>query len=118
MGSSRGTSWRAAIGRRVRELRQKHGWTQQELAFHAKMAASFISGIEKGVRAASIDSLEKLAAGLRVTLPELVADDALRLGREVERLLDQVPPRSRAAVLRAVREVVALAVSMGKSADH
>jgi len=61
------TDHRFDIGKKVRRERLKHGWTQEELAEKTEMSASFIGQIERGVKAVSIDTLERLSRvfGLR-----------------------------------------------------
>lgn len=55
------TDHRFDIGRKVRQERLKHGWTQEELAEKTEMSASFIGQIERGVKVVSIDTLERLS---------------------------------------------------------
>ena len=61
----------AALGRRIRELRQTRGWSQERLAEHATLDRSYIAGIEVGVRNPSLKALDKLATALSVKLSEL-----------------------------------------------
>ncbi|HDZ3741738.1 TPA: helix-turn-helix transcriptional regulator, partial [Vibrio cholerae] len=44
----------------VRELRKKKGLSQEELAERADLDRTYISGIERGVRNITLDSLELL----------------------------------------------------------
>ena len=60
-----------ALGRRVRELRDAKGWSQERLAEEAEMDRSYIAGIEVGARNPSLKALERLAGGLRVPLRDL-----------------------------------------------
>jgi transcriptional regulator with XRE-family HTH domain len=61
------------FGRRLRELRDKRGWTQEELSERAKVPAAMISHFETGVRGApSADNLVKLANALEVTIDYLL----------------------------------------------
>ena len=61
----------AALGRRVRALRDAKGWSQERLAEQAEMDRSYIAGIEVGARNPSVKALERLATALSVRLPEL-----------------------------------------------
>lgn len=52
---------------RLRELRQRRGWSQAELGRRAGVAASTINRAERGeTRTLSLGNLEKLARALRV----------------------------------------------------
>ena len=53
-----------AFGATIRRLRLEKGLTQRELAKRAGLDVSYISGIERGCRNASLKSLETLAKGL------------------------------------------------------
>ena len=61
------------LGLRVQQLRQAKGWSQDEFAHRANLHRTYVSGVERGIRNPTISVLEKLAAGLEITLCELVA---------------------------------------------
>ena len=61
----------AALGRRVRALRDAKGWSQERLAEQADLDRSYIAGIEVGARNPSVKALERLATALSVRLSEL-----------------------------------------------
>jgi len=77
-----------------------------QVAERTTMGASYIGALERGERAATVDTLVSLASALETTLGELVAAEELHLSREVEALLKDVPDRSRLPMLRVVRETV------------
>ncbi|MFF2889641.1 helix-turn-helix domain-containing protein [Paenibacillus sp. NPDC057967] len=54
------------IGNRIRTIRKQRGLTQEELAEKADMMYQYISGVERGARNISIDSLEKILMALEV----------------------------------------------------
>lgn len=54
------------IGNRIRTIRKQRGLTQEELAEKADMMYQYISGVERGSRNISIDSLEKILIALDV----------------------------------------------------
>jgi transcriptional regulator with XRE-family HTH domain len=45
---------RAIFGRNVRRCRQQKNWTQEELAFEAKIDLTYLGGIERGKRNPSL----------------------------------------------------------------
>jgi len=52
--------FRTAAGRIIRRERLKMGWSQEELAEKADLHPSFVGQIERGLRAASFKTLERL----------------------------------------------------------
>lgn len=56
---------------RLKELREKKGWSQQDLAQHADISLSTISMIERGERAPSFAMACSLADALGVSLESL-----------------------------------------------
>lgn len=59
-----------AVGKRVKELRNKIGISQEELADTAQLDRTYITSVECGKRNISIVNVEKLANALNVTLKE------------------------------------------------
>lgn len=74
---------RAALGQRVRELRQRLRLSQEQLAERADLHWTYISGIERGQRNPGLNILARLARALKVSLPTLVTD--LRFHGKIER---------------------------------
>ncbi|MGO4157058.1 helix-turn-helix domain-containing protein [Cupriavidus sp. YAF13] len=64
------------LGATVRQLREAHAWSQEELAEHAGMNRSYIGEIERGSAIASIVTVEKLAAALGVPISWLLGSGA------------------------------------------
>jgi len=62
---------RLAFGRRIRELRLDRELSQEELAERAGLHWTYVSGVERGQRAPSLDVVGRFANGLGVTLAEL-----------------------------------------------
>lgn len=61
-----------SFGKKVRALRAARDLSQEELAEHANLDRTYISGIERGKRNVSIVNLYKIANALRVTASELL----------------------------------------------
>jgi transcriptional regulator with XRE-family HTH domain len=62
---------RARFGRRVRELRLASGLSQEELAHRAGLHYTYVGGIERGERNLGLMNVERVAAGLGISLAEL-----------------------------------------------
>lgn len=58
------------VGKRVKELRNKLGVSQEELADMSGLDRTYITSVECGKRNISIVNIEKLAKALKVTLSE------------------------------------------------
>lgn len=59
------------FGAAIRNLRNRRGISQDELARRARLQRTYISDIERGVRNTSLRSIKKLADALNVSLQML-----------------------------------------------
>jgi transcriptional regulator with XRE-family HTH domain len=77
-----------ALGERVQTLRIDRGLTLRELADRSDVSVSMLSSVERGEKAPTVVVLDRVAAGLDVSLASLVAaDEAARI--IVRRAADQ-----------------------------
>lgn len=101
------------IGSRLRGAREALGLSQEEVAARAGLNTSYLSQIERGRKAPSLDVLVRLATAVNYTLAELFAeheDSTAALDeREAERLLGAVPDERRPALLALIRAAADLA---------
>ena len=58
------------VGKRIKELRNNLGLSQEKLALKAGIDRTYLAGIENGKRNATLISLEKIVNALEVTLSE------------------------------------------------
>jgi transcriptional regulator with XRE-family HTH domain len=63
-----------ALGERVRLRRVGRGWSQSRLATAAGLSRVFLSAVERGLHAANVVRLHRLASALDVPLAELLAE--------------------------------------------
>ena len=61
-----------ALGKKIRSLRQAHGWTQENLAEYADLHVSYIVLLENGSNRATIETLDKLAKAFGISISDLV----------------------------------------------
>ena len=61
---------KAKVGKRIKELRNKLGISQEELAFRSEIHRTYIASLEVGKRNISIETLEKVVNALEVSLSE------------------------------------------------
>lgn len=65
---------REEIGRRIKRLRQSQDLTVQSLASRSKVSAGYISEVERGLAAVSVDKLMQIAAGLGIEIDTLLGE--------------------------------------------
>ena len=58
------------VGKRIKELRNKLGISQEELAFRSEIHRTYIASLEVGKRNVSIETLEKVVNALEVSMSE------------------------------------------------
>lgn len=63
---AKATKLRVLFGRRVRELRRRRGLSLEALGERAKIDDKYLQCLETAKQAATVDTIEKLAAGLGV----------------------------------------------------
>jgi transcriptional regulator with XRE-family HTH domain len=62
---------RIRFGRAIRRLREAQGINQEEAAERCGLHRTYYSGIERGVRNVSLVNIERVAKGLKTSLPDL-----------------------------------------------
>ncbi len=62
---------KSALGARIRSLRHKLGYTQEQFAEAVGVAPRHVSRIENGVNSPSVETLAKIAEILQVNIKEL-----------------------------------------------
>lgn len=65
-------SARALLALNVVRLRNRRGWSQEELAFEAGLHRTFIAHVERQARNISIDNVERIADALGVPIATLL----------------------------------------------
>ena len=59
------------LGKRIRELRQQTGLSQEKFALKIGMDRTYFASVETGKRKIAILNIKKIADGLSITLSEL-----------------------------------------------
>lgn len=65
---------RRRVGLNVKRFRQEKSWSQEGLAFEAKLHRTYISGVERGVRNPTVTVLESIAFALGVPSSSLLSE--------------------------------------------
>lgn len=103
----------AAIGLRIRELRQGRGMTLQVLAATTDLSPSMLSLVERGRASPSIGSLVVIASALGVTMSDLIVCEPTSDEKLVVRASDQrAVETAQNVVRRLLREDRARGVSV------
>lgn len=68
------TTLRKKFGQRIATLRRTAGVSQEDLADRCGLARSYMSRIERGKANPSLDAIEILAGGLKVSVVKLFED--------------------------------------------
>ena len=65
---------RVRFGKAVRKIRLDRGYSQESFAANAKINCSYMGQIERGEVNISLDSIEKIAHALKITVGELMTE--------------------------------------------
>jgi len=105
--SSDDSDFLAALGRRVRELRERRGMTRKRMALEADVSERYLGQLEAGEGNVSMLLLRRVAAALNVTLGEVLLpeqEDSVER-RLVRRFLERIPAhRLEDVIFRLMRE--------------
>jgi transcriptional regulator with XRE-family HTH domain len=69
------------FGKRLRQLRLKAGWTQEQLAEAAGITTTYTSDLERGTKVPSLTIVLRLSRAFKVSVAEMLRDftiDAVR----------------------------------------
>jgi transcriptional regulator with XRE-family HTH domain len=60
-----------SVGKRIQTIREKRGFTQEQMENSTGLNSKHISAIERGLKNITIKTLEKIAKGLEIEMYEL-----------------------------------------------
>lgn len=94
---------KALLGMAIKTQRASLGISQEELAYRAGLHRTYVSDLERGARNPSVDSIDKLASALEISISMLFeqADSGAEAKQLVEILLVEDDPRDVQLTLRA-----------------
>jgi transcriptional regulator with XRE-family HTH domain len=72
MGRPRRPSARQILAANVRQGRERVNWSQEELGARAQISQTYVSQVESGQRAVSIDVVDRLAMAFGVEVAEIL----------------------------------------------
>jgi transcriptional regulator with XRE-family HTH domain len=62
---------RIRFGRAIRRIREEQEINQEEAADRCGLHRTYYSGVERGIRNLSLINIEKIAKGLKTSLPDI-----------------------------------------------
>lgn len=74
------------IGERIRKFRTEQHLSQEELAFSSELHPAYIGKVERGEKCPTIETLYKIANGLKIPLHKLLDIDAGTEAQETDAL--------------------------------
>lgn len=72
MPTPKPTQLRSVLARNVRQARREREWSQEQLAERAGLSSVYVSQIESGLKACSIDVIEALSLAFGLSAMELL----------------------------------------------
>jgi transcriptional regulator with XRE-family HTH domain len=94
------------IGKRMREIRTKRGYTQALLAEKSGVEPSNISHIERAATKLSLPTLVNIANALEVSLDELLCENLKKSTHVFACVIDELLADCTPAELKAISEVI------------
>lgn len=88
----------ATIGERIKEVRERLGWTQERLAEEARLSKGFLSDVENNKRDISSTNVLKIANAMGASLEYLMRGEPA--GQEERREPIQFPPSLSEAAMK------------------
>jgi transcriptional regulator with XRE-family HTH domain len=99
---------RQSFGQRIKELRLRCGWTQEELAERSGLHPNYVGQVERGEKNISLENIAKLAHGLHVELSLLFQFEkhpAYLPAEQIRSLLEEFAEEDQFFVMRQVEEM-------------
>jgi transcriptional regulator with XRE-family HTH domain len=102
------------LGNRIRTLRTSLGMSQEELAFKASISAAHLGQIERALKVPTVDTLDKIANALDISMHELFLFDSPVTKSDtttMNKIIAQISPMSeqeQAELLKIIKNIKSL----------
>ena len=98
------------IGRRIKEIRESRGYTQEQLAEKLNLSVQHVSVIERGVKSPRLDTFVRIANILEINADYLLRDvlhvSSQLTSNELYDMLGQVSEKEKRRILEVVRVLI------------
>lgn len=95
-----------AIGKRIRQLRIDHGWSQAMLAEKSGVEPSDISHIERAATKLSLPTLINISNALEVTLDEIVYESLIKNEHITSDIINELLADCTSKEISAIIEII------------
>ena len=100
-----------AVGQRIKMAREAKGLTQEDLAAMVELSPTHVSVIERGLKAAKLDTFVAIANALEVSvssisdslLIDVVAHSVTGVTNELSEMIGKLPKEEQKKIIKAVR---------------
>ena len=102
------------IGERIRSFRTEQKLSQEELAFLAEIHPAYIGKVERGEKCPTIETLRKIANGLKIPLHKLIDIDSTTDAEEsdsfyrIKNAMKELSPEQMIAVAEIVEKITSM----------
>lgn len=102
------------LGNRIRTIRTSLGISQEELAFKSCISAAHLGQIERGLKAPTIVTINKIAKALNITLPILFSFDITNTSlsspeiNKINTYLTGLPDSELSEILKIIKAIIKL----------
>lgn len=98
------------IGKQIQALRKKRGMTQEQLAEKVELSTNYLSAVERGINALSLDKLVEIMNCLECSADEIFSD-VLHNGYEIKANLlsnsiAQLPPDEQNRIFEVIETLI------------
>ena len=105
-----------AVGQRIKMAREAKGLTQEDLAAMVELSPTHVSVIERGLKAAKLDTFVAIANALEVSadslLIDVVAHSVTGVTNELSEMIGKLPKEEQKKIIKAVRASSRLDVAL------
>ncbi len=105
-----------AIGERIRYIRKRNGYTQEQLALECDLSVPYISQVENGRKSVSLNALLQIADALECTLDSLVfGEEEAKEENGLEHILDNYSLEDRRMLSEMLNMSICFLENRGKT---
>lgn len=102
------------IGRKIRQARAEHSYSQEELAELCGISTAFLGHIERGTRAMSLETLVSVSSALNLSLDYLLMDEIPDNDSVIQSIINEVKSKGDVQYQKYITLLKALALISDK----